>query len=157
MKKILVMLVLMMGFVSCDMIGDFYIGSNASGHTLYYSESFEDYNSISDIYKYLRANISYRKDDVENFADPKVVIDRGYGDCEDYCILFMNIAYYSLGIKADLAMIDANQNSRSIVDGGKVNHAVVYYDGVYYDPTGFGVLTGNPSIGFIYTFDEVFE
>lgn len=84
--------------------------------------------------------------------DPREVVESGLVDCDGVALLYANIAYVKFGLKCSLCLTNY---SRSILSGGKVNHAVVRLpDGTVIEPQTGEPYTG--SIGYEYTFDEVF-
>ncbi len=114
----------------------------------------ENIETFKDISIFLKENIYYKSEYPDKWSSPKTVLERGYGDCEDYAILFMDIAYYCLGIKVDLVIV--NISNRRIVNGQRSNHADIYYNGEI-----FSVMRGiyyqeDLDIQFLYTYSEVF-
>jgi len=95
-------------------------------------------NSIEDILKWLKYNITYKVDSYD-FSQPK---DRRWeywqlpeetyelrtGDCEDYSIMFMYLAKVKLGIDANLVVVK--------ILPSKSYHAIVKLEkiGVYIEP-----------------------
>lgn len=125
----------------------------ASGHSLYFNDLFYNLTSINTISGFIWSNHSYKTDNTDIWSNPETTFKRGYGDCEDFVILFMNILYISTGTKANLVLVDTND--RSIVEGGEVNHAVVEVNGVLYEPT-LGIVVNYP-VRYRYKFNEVFN
>lgn len=162
MKKIIIVALVALVFTSCDMVTDSIYTDKAKGHSLYYSEEWEGLDSYAKIGRWMHDNISYRADDyMDEWADPAATVSRGYGDCEDYAILFMNIAYYSMEIEMELVLVDqakvdysVEQPMRSIENGGIVSHALVRYNGVLVEPQN-GLVVEGP-VGYYYSFWQVF-
>ena len=165
MKYVVLLVVL---FSGCNAWMDADLQSKAAGHELYYIEipnAENDIKTFWDIACWIRNNVEYIEDaNADTWENPEVTYNRGYGDCDDMAILFMNIAYFRFGIKCDFAAVDGNKISipdldtrkqYTIVDGGRVTHALVYYAGNYYDPL-FG-LVNCEKVGYTYSFDEVFN
>lgn len=159
MKKLLVLLLPLL-FISCaqiaDNMTDIDLSIKASGHSLYYSDDFNNISSYSDIDNWIGKNITYKSESSDVWQNPEETIKKGYGDCEDFAILYMNILYVRFGIKAVLVICDSDKmTARTVVDGGEINHAILYFAGKYIDPQ-----TGNEyrlyKVGYKYTFSEVF-
>ena len=88
---------------------------------IYYNNDFNDLKTIEDIIFYMRSNIELRFEEVDTWSTAEETLSRGYGDCEDFAIVFMNIYYIVTGNKSDLVAVFY----RDIVEGGNVNHAMV--------------------------------
>ena len=88
---------------------------------IYYNNDFNDLKTIEDIIFYMRSNIELRFEEVDTWSTAEETLSRGYGDCEDFAIVFMNIYYIVAGNKSDLVAVFY----RDIVEGGNVNHAMV--------------------------------
>lgn len=133
---------------SCSILSDVKY-SNMLGDSILYYCDFGEIESHEDISRYINKNVTYaRTPEIQN---PEKTINIGYGECLDKAILYMNIAYYKLGIETSLICVD----TRTIVNGGLVDHAEVYYNGDCYSVyTGQIIYIG---IGYIYGFDEVFK
>ncbi len=156
MKKILVVMVIAFMFVGCDMAQDIYLEANYCGHDLYEIEIDEELNSLEEIGEFLARNITYISDGSENYTQsPEETWERKGGDCEDFAILFLNIAYFELGLKGELIFVEYSNISKSIEDGGDLDHAMVRYNGVIYEPQTGDIYTG--SVGYYYSFDRVFD
>lgn len=149
MRIIILIVVFIVFLVSCQFDPGYQYFDKAN---LYY----DDYSSIEtyqDISIWINSKIYYKSETVDWWSSPQETVERGYGDCDDYARLFINIAYIVFGDKGNLVAIDASQ--RTIVDGGPVNHAIVEINGHLYEAQlGFEVYY--PSIGYRYTFDELF-
>lgn len=85
-------------------------------------------SSIDEAMKWCSDNIEYKNDkEVWNQSDywqtPQETYDKRTGDCEDYCILFMQLVY-ELGYESELKIIlKTNDNY----------HAIVKVENIYYD------------------------
>lgn len=79
-------------------------------------------NSLSDISNYVRNNITYVADEGDRWQAPQETIDKGTGDCEDYCLF---AGYYAdkLGYNVHLVGIRSS----------KGDHMILELDGVYYE------------------------
>lgn len=124
-------------------------GDDFSGFNLFYGD-FSAIDSLWDIPYWMDKYVTFKE--TTEVLSPKEVMKRGFGDCDGYALLFMNIAYVRFGIKPSLCLVDY---SRAIVDGGYVNHAIVKVNGKYYHAQSGQKYTG--SIGYEYSFDHVFE
>lgn len=161
MKKIvLVLLVVFSGChlgmvdMSSDNRTDMLFSSYLVGLELYYIEA--DINCLEDIGTFMQENVVYESDgDKDTWTSPEETFKRGYGDCEDLTLLFINMAYIHLGLKFDIVLVDTND--RQIIEGGDINHAEPYYNGESYC-----VWNGRPNINqftirYLYSFDNIFN
>lgn len=152
-KKIAVIIAVI--FSSCDMVVDSYLTDQALGHNLTFREEWLEFDNYYDIGAWIENNVEYRSDKIYEWTDPETVINRGYGDCNDKCLLFANIAYVAFGVKMDIVVV--NQSSMefepmwSIEEGGIVDHCMLRLDWQIYSYTG-GTYTG--PVGFYYTFNQ---
>lgn len=140
---------------SCQNVYNFVQDQHTDGQLgsqkLYYSEDFDELDSYIKIADYIKQHVVYDpSDDPTEHKDPEATLDTGKGACGDIAILFMNIAYYGMHIK--MSFITGEMQSRSVVNGGAVNHAQVYYDGVAIEPQSGKI--SNMTVGYIYSFDE---
>lgn len=156
MKKILVVLAFFLSFSSCsfDVMQDNYMKKKIGYQELFYHPDFDSLDSYIKIGQYIRQRVTYDfNDDTEDIKNPYDTLVSGKGSCADYAVLFMNIAYYGMGIKMNLSAV--NTKDRVIVEGGRINHAVVtYHDDMIEPQRGTKI---SYSIGYIYTFDEIFN
>lgn len=149
-----------------DVLTDLLYEYNAIDHKLYdgtdifpggfAAMGFSDYESIA---AYIHTNISYQAEEgnSDNWQDPRDTMDKGTGDCEDFAILFMNIAYFAFGEKCTLVLVDIDDIVRTIEDGGDPNHAVVKVPGgAIIDPWS-GIEETYSWICYSYEFDIVFN
>lgn len=131
MKKIILGVLIVMSF-SCALDSSFSsieisentdraIEEKINKTEIYYSEDFDSLRNIADIINYMQSKIEYKIDSVDTWSSPKEVLNRGYGDCEDFAIVFMNIYYVVTGVKCNLI----NVLSREVVNGGNVNHSMI--------------------------------
>ena len=154
MKKIVFILLVVFVVSGCDYTRDLYfLYKIGDGYDLYYHNDFEDLDSFEEIAVWIDSNVEYHHTAYDEWQSPKITVNLGKGDCEDAAILFVNIAYVSMGIKCGLAIFDS---SRSIKNGGYVDHAEVYYNGEVYN-AGDGEILNNIKIGYIYKFKELFK
>lgn len=82
---------------------------------------------------------------LNEWQSPKETLDRGMGDCEDFCILFMFLVHRDLGWEPEIALVFVNGN---VFRG----HYVVIHNGAVYDPTN-GYISGSVP----YRFTEVYR
>ena len=156
MKKILVVMFLISIFSSCsfDMLQDNYNKARIGYQKLFYHPDFDSLDTYAKIGRYIQQRVKYDyEDDLKDIKNPYDTLASGKGSCADYAILFMNIAYYGMGIKMNYAQV--HTDDRAIVAGGRLNHAVVSYQDIIIEPQrGYRV---DYVIKYIYTFDEVFS
>ena len=160
MKKIIgvgILVVLLMGcnIVIGDDLQDTVNLSKITKSELIYNKEWEELRSVWDIVYWIDRNIHYVSDGEYDIWSPAwETLERGYGDCEDYCILFMNIYYVVFEEKCDL--IAVNAINRALVNGGFVNHAeILFEDGTVLDPTNIKWYE-NRTVGYLYDFDLFF-
>jgi predicted transglutaminase-like cysteine proteinase len=97
-----------------------------------------DYCSIMDIYLnedlqfdnyrslivYINKNIE-KKNDIEDFWNPpQKTVEDGFGDCEDFCILYIAMLKKYFNTESKLVLVEVNG----------VDHALVKVDGEYHEP-----------------------
>ncbi len=99
-----------------------------------------------------RSLINYQTESGEKMTSPKDTINLGFGDCDEYALMFMNVAYLTQDVKMSFVMINLE---RSVVSGGNGNHYDVMYEGVVYSAQ-TGRVSEQQEILYSYTFDEVF-
>ena len=80
---------------------DYRYGEMAADHNLYYGD-FSEIENLEDISAWIMGNVFYKVDIIESWDNPQEVLERGYGDCDDFSLLVMNIAYVRFGVKYDL-------------------------------------------------------
>jgi len=116
--------------------------------------NFNEINSFEDIAEWIGKNVRYANEYVDHWDDPKVTVLRGYGDCDDYAILFMNIAYVRWGIELDFVAVNRHDRQATNLEP---DHAEIRYGWNTYS-----IYTGRPIkdityIYYMYTFDEMFR
>jgi hypothetical protein len=105
-------------------------------------------NDIESLCYYVNENIDYVYDwdsvydTKEYYQSPMETESLRTGDCEDFTIYFMYIAYKEFGIKPDFAVVKVD-------DLGY--HALAKYDGSYYDSTTGIIFESLP-----WVFEELF-
>lgn len=126
----------------------------ADGHELTYREEWTDIQTIQQAAQWAKAEIYYEDDgDLDIWSNPEIVLSRGYGDCDDYALLMMNICYVALNIKPDLVL--RLVEDRTVDIGGSVNHCEIRIGGENYSVY-TGLCLGEIENGFSYSFEHVF-
>jgi len=107
----------------------------------------------------------YKNDFTDFWKNPEDTFISKSGDCEDFCILFMDICKVSLNIETTLILVNATEffsiYNRGIVSGGSVSHALVNLNGRLFD-LNVNAEVGEYSyymeaIGYEYSFSEIFN
>lgn len=111
---------------------------------------------VDRIFHFVAEEIRYQQDYEDTIAGVRphtapMVVERGYGDCKDKAVLFIQLAK-ELGIQARFAILrttDAGKVHREVPDQ-QFNHAIVYLpkqegvsEGRFLDPTTDGLDIGN--------------
>lgn len=119
---------------------------------IYASDYLPDFSTYFNLGFKLRHMIEYKVDIRDEFQSPEETFLNKSGDCEDFAILYINILYVKKGEKANLVLIE---DSRTIIEGGNANHAVVQLsNGDLIEPqTGRRV---DSDVKYSYSFDELF-
>ena len=185
MKKIILLGLVIISLTSCDSIVypaiDLYLKNQATDMDLYDNKDIYDdyiynrknneklskedffekyeyrYYKPSWIVQYCNSVIDFEDDFIDEWNEPEDIIKRGKGDCDDFAILFSNTAYFVLGEKWDIAVLDDTyKDERTVIEGGVPSHAICHLDGVLLDPQDAFIYT-NTKIGYLYKFDEVFN
>jgi hypothetical protein len=156
MKKIVLILLVLMS-LSCslyDVVADAVYEIRIQKADIYYHEDFESLHTIEDIQDYLYDNLAYKADTTDSWSNAEKTFSEGYGDCDDFAILFMNIYYIVFGDKLDFALIDY---FRTVSEGGStVGHvALITPQGEIISARGEGI-SQNVFIGYYYSFDLFF-
>ncbi len=139
---------------SCSMVIDSCLYDKICGQPLVNLEIDEDFDALSDIGWFLHENIEYKADGSDFTQSPARTWALKTGDCEDFAVLFLCIAYYELGLEGQLVAVDTD-DIRTVEDGGRINHAMVRYNGVIYEPQNGCVCSGD--VGYYYGFWAVFD
>jgi len=80
-----------------------------------------------DAMMYAHSALTYKIDDIDNWQTPTESLRKGTGDCEDFALLMLESLRLT-GIRGEFVIVH--------IAGSSANHAIVYVDGIYYDPTG---------------------
>jgi hypothetical protein len=156
MKKIIILL-LVVGFsFGCSLyneLADDVYESRIQKSEVYYHEDFTSLRTVKDIQDYVYNTLQYAKDTTDTWNMAKETLTKGYGDCEDFAILFMNIYYVVFGEKLDFVLVDM---LRSVNKGGLIDHVIVLRnDGTYIGSRG-EQISQNIYVGYTYSFDLFF-
>jgi len=158
MKKILLVIIVIIGMSGCslsveDQVYNILFEGQINKSDLYYAD-FSSISTISDIPIYLRENIDYVRDEVSEWSTAKETLERGYGDCEDITIAYMNILYIRFNMKAELILVDTRVVEAG--GGGRMNHCIVRLP----NGTTIGSHSGailNYTTGYSYSFNLFFN
>lgn len=131
------------------------LGEKASGHILTYDNDWKTLENFQEIASWISDNVTYKADINDTWSNPQVVLDRGYGDCDDFALLFMNIAYIVFGIEMDFVLVF--QESRTYEQGGDINHAEVRYNGDHYCIYSGNKIRYEQACAYSYDFNQVFS
>jgi hypothetical protein len=106
-------------------------------------------SSIQEASEWVNEHIQYdfakaRNDDYY-LLSPRQVLAARSGVCRDMVVLTLKIVYDSLGIKANFV---------SIRMPGTPGHAIIEFNGRYFDPTGLTTYT-KPDVLRVYSYDEI--
>ena len=164
-----ILVVLLLG---CDLLGIVRVKGDDYNDTLnlkkiqkadvLYSDEWNGLRTVDDIVEWIYTNITYTKEEEDYWQTPQETMNIRRGDCDDMCILFMNILYTIDGTKSKFLCTYLGYGwSRTKVTGGYYNHAEVWVDrdrgGA--DPTnnrgGYYLLKS--SIKYEYSFDLFFN
>ena len=159
--KLIAVVFILALFQSCTVmyeIQDGYFYSKiGDGFDLYVPEWIDEIKSVEDIQYVMSKHILYKSESSETWQSPKTTCSKGTGDCEDYAILMIDILCLKFGIRANLVAVE-HDSCKSVVEGGDIDHAIVEYDGVYYEATATWYKTyTDVTVGYRYTFDELFK
>lgn len=177
MKKIILLLtvVLSFGFMSCDPIIDTVTEARYSGIQLTDLQLGTELDSLEEIGEFLQRNITWKSGKYSAVQDPAETWHRGTGNCEDFSMLFANIAYFELGIKVEIVCVTHDDMeyvmsgstievvklegitdiSRAVESGGMPDHTIIRYNGIVYEPQNGN--TYNVDVQYSYSFDTVFS
>lgn len=157
MKKISLLVIISCLSFSCSLyndISDSVYSSRIKKVAVYYHEDFEDLHILNDIIKYIQTHVKYASEEGDTWSTAEETLTRGYGDCEDFAILFMNIYYVVFGVESEMVLVD-NRKIEEVKEG-YVNHALVRLDnGKIISPR--GGFTDITPVGYSYSFDELFN
>ena len=132
MKKILVLVLVSMVFISCEYTINTYPEYQNMEQNTREIDSLE-FANLKEVFEYLNLNIKYASDEkVHRVSDywqaPHETLDRKTGDCEDLCVF---VAYFAvqLGHKVEIVcgVEDPKKNS---------GHTILKIDDQYFEYTG---------------------
>jgi len=95
----------------------------------YYFENDIEVYTIGDALDYVYINIDYEEDNSDYWQLPEETYNKGTGDCEDMCLLFMYLVVTKLDLHPMMIRVSR------IRDNKKVYHIMAILDGVYYETT----------------------
>ena len=154
-SKILLTLIMCGLFSSCSLIFDSILYSRLNQDVLNSNYIFTDVykTPIINVTMSCKLNMTYASESVDIWQSLETILESKVGDCEDFSKLFINIMYLEYGLKCNMVIVNS---SRSVVEGGFVNHAIVELpDGTLVDPQLGNIV--NYSIGYRFTFNELFK
>ena len=131
----------------------------ASGHHLFKPDI--TFTAQTDIARAVRS-VHYvaESGSEDTWQEPATTWRLKTGDCEDFAIRYADLMYVTYGIKCDIVLINASEETyagnRSVEAGGYINHAINRMpDGRLYDPQGSCYVTA--TVRYAYSFDTVFS
>ena len=132
-----------------------------SNHKLSYYDfgDFSGYESDEDKIFFMVSAIRHKVpkyQETDDLPDPEEILEDGYTYCAGFALLLMNVMFVEENMEASIVTTDSStQTTRTIVNGGWVDHAAILYDDKTYS-TQSG-LEIEIKIGYIYTLKEVFS
>lgn len=150
MNKIILVIVSVLFFSSCDFAVDGFFSEIFKDIPLYYGD-FTEIENEGQISPWINARVEYKK--IGDGQSPKETLRRGEGDCDSFVLLYMNILYVRFGIKSTFCLVVSGRN---IVEGGFVNHAIIRMPSGRLIEAQQGKMV-DYSIGYEYSFDHVFK
>ena len=144
-KKLIVILSLVASLTSCKMINmeiaqisnTHYEELLGNGFTFYEPDWIDEIESFEQIPYVMEQHITYKRESTDYWQSPEETCILGTGDCEDFSILFMNIAFLKFGYVCNLVLINTEDSTcRAVVSGDwDINHAIVEYNYDYIEAT----------------------
>lgn len=101
---------------------------------------------IHQVWYWVATNLQY-KDDPKGqdiWTSAQETINRGYGDCEDYCIVVQQLLA-ERGISSNIVAIKLPQGY----------HAIMEINGIYFDPQTYNDYYNNPKVVVRWTIQDV--
>ena len=161
MKKI-ILLVVCLGFGSCSLVNEIadvvYEDRFSNQELTDFHLEDENFKTIEDIGRFLRDNIIWESGTSTPVQSPKETWEKETGNCEDFTVLFMDIAFFELGIRCELVIVEKEnvEISRNVEAGGlDTDHAMTRYSSIIYEPQNGHIYTG--IVDYYYAFNEVFN
>lgn len=154
MKNLIMVIVVAMAFSGCKQIIDF--GTDCAAADRYseipiYYGGFYSIKVEEQIPFWMTDRVTYRMSN--DLATPEQAVVTGYGDCEEFALLYLNILYVVFGKKGELCLVEYG---RTVEAGGRsCNHAVVRYDGKLIEPLSGSVV--HYEVCYSYKFDDIFN
>jgi len=159
--KILVIIIGLLCLIGCNPTNsdiDKSWTSRINKSEIYEIDIPEHINTRYELQIYIEDSVVYKSDGVDNWQTAQETWRLKTGDCEDFCILYINLLYSVTGEKASLIAVDKStmQNTRTIVKGGIVNHMLVQFEnGDIYSPQNGKYI--NATVGYKWSFEELFN
>jgi len=160
MKKI-ILLVVLISLSGCQLVNEIadvvYEDRFSNQELTDFHLEDENFKTIEDIGRFLRDNIIWESGTSTPVQSPKETWEKKTGNCEDFSVLFIDIAFFELGIKCELVLVDQNEmeRARTIEAEGIINHAIIRYSDIIYELQNGYIYTG--TVNYYYAFNEVFN
>ena len=158
-KKIILLLVTVMSFISCDMI------CNSVYEERYGNQEFVCIDigyipvNISELFTFISNNITYEAEKMPyDYAQSALKTwELKTGDCEDFTILFMSLAYQFFNIEAEMLILrwEDLTRIRTIESGGRTNHVMARINGTIYSTQTGCAYEG--IVRYSYPFNAIFK
>ena len=154
MKSIMPIIFLSLISTSCafNMAADMYYLEFYKDTPLYYGD-FSEIKTHKDIYTFIHNRVVYKADSFDNKSSPQETLQNGFGDCEDFTLLYLNILYVVFREKGELVLVDSSE--RKIEEGGCTDHVIVRLPSGFLVEPQTGILV-DYTVRYSYSFDDVF-
>jgi hypothetical protein len=159
MKKILLIMLSILLLNSCDLKrlqdernDNYYTNEFIKKTDLYYPSDFDvdKINSVYDIAYWVKKRVEDSDEYSHTWRSVEEMLSSGKVNCKGYSLIFINLYYIKYGVKCSMLFVDT---TRTIVEGGEIDHAVVEVNGKQIDPQ-YG-WSSYYVIGYKYSFDEL--
>jgi hypothetical protein len=154
MKNIILVVLTVISLSSCKQIVDYgtdLASADRYRHIPIYYNSFWGMTDEAWIPLWMDAHITYTQS--SDLQTPAECVASGYGDCEEFALMYLNIMYVMFGKKGELCLVESG---RTVEAGGRdCNHAVVRYGSTIIEP-----MTGREAhyvVCYSYKFDDIFN
>lgn len=154
MKNIVLVILAVISLSSCKQVMDY--GTDCSMRDRYcniplYPCNFKQVFNRASIPSWIDYYMDYRES--SDLQTPTECMQSGYGDCEEWALLYLNIRYMRFQEKGELCLV---QSGRTVEAGGQsCNHAVVRYGSTLIDPMNGNEV--NYEVCYSYAFDDIFN
>ena len=154
MKNLILVILAVISLGSCkqmiDYTTDLTMGDRYSNIPLYYG-NFYSLKLKEQISCWIDYHVTYKMSN--DLQTPEECVASGYGDCEEWALLYLNIRYVQFHEKGELCLVESG---RTVESGGRTaNHAVVRYGSTLIDPMNGHEVHYN--ICYSYKFDDIFN